>query len=140
VCISHEESKLCFREYTTREKMIAIDKLIDSTKYYAGVLARTNVGPGPYSESKGKFTNGSKCRLGYTRNAIFINMHEACSFIMFYQIYIFSYRTTRGVHKWNSIYTDFLIADSFTKFHVSRKRLKNDTEILHLAITTCTGR
>jgi hypothetical protein len=140
VCISHEENKPCFREYTTREKMVVIDNLMDSTEYYAGVLASTEVGPGPNSERKGKFTNGSKCRLGYTRNAIFINMHEACGFIMFYQIYIFSYRTTRGVYKWNSNYTDFLIADSFTTFHVSRKHLKKHTEIMHLAITTCTGR
>ena len=140
VCISHEESESCFKEQTAKEKMLVIASLNASTKYYVRVLASTKIGRGPYSESKGKVTNGSKCRLGYTRNAIFINMHEACSFIMFYQIYIFSYRTTRGVHKWNSIYTDFLIADSFTKFHVSRKRLKNDTEILHLAITTCTGR
>jgi hypothetical protein len=74
VCISHEESKPCFRQYTTKKKMIVIDNLIDSTKYYVRVLASTKVGRGPYSESTGKFTNGSKCRLAFTRNATFINM------------------------------------------------------------------
>ena len=54
--------------------MIVIDNLIDSTKYYVRVLASTKVGRGPYSESTGKFTNGSKCRLAFTRNATFINM------------------------------------------------------------------
>ena len=123
-CISHEESKPCFKEQITKEKMLVIASLNASTKYYVRVLASTKVSPGPYSESEGKLTNGSKCRLAFRRNAIFINM-------IF--IYIFSYRTTRGVRKWNSIYTDFLLADSFTKFHVSPKRLRNHTEILHLA-------
>ena len=63
VCISHEESKPCFREYTTKEKMIVIKNLIDSTKYYVRVLASTKAGRGPYSESKRKFTNGSKCKV-----------------------------------------------------------------------------
>ena len=124
VCISHEESESCFKEQTTKEKMLVIANLNDSTKYYVRVLASTKVGSGPYSESEGKFTHESKCRLAFRRNAIFINM-------IF--IYIFSYRTTRGVRKWNSIYTDFLLTDSFTKFHVSPKRLRNHTEILHLA-------
>ena len=70
VCISHEESKPCFREHTTKKKMIGIDNLIDSTKYYVRVLASTDVGPGPYSESKGKFTNGSKCRLALRRSVM----------------------------------------------------------------------
>jgi hypothetical protein len=124
VCISHEESKPCFREYTTKKQMIVMDNLFASTKYYVRVHARTNVGPGPYSESKLKFTNGSKCRLAFRRNAIFINMRLvvlSCLPKSYVQIYIFSYRTTRGVHKWNSIYTDFRIGDSFTKFHVSSK-------------------
>ena len=60
VCISHEESKPCFKEQTTKEKMLVIASLNVSTKYYVGVLASTKVGPGPYSESEGKFTNGSK--------------------------------------------------------------------------------
>ena len=60
VCISHEENKLCFKEQTTKEKMLVIGSLIDSTKYYVRVLASTKVGSGPYSKSKGKFTNGSK--------------------------------------------------------------------------------
>ena len=63
VCISHEESKPCFKEQTTEEKMLVIASLNDSTKYYVRVLASTKVGRGNYSESKGKFTNGSKCRL-----------------------------------------------------------------------------
>jgi hypothetical protein len=60
VCISHEESKLCFKEQTTKEKMLVIASLNASTKYYVRVLASTKVGPGNYSESKGKFTNGSE--------------------------------------------------------------------------------
>ena len=63
VCISHEESKPCFKEQTTKEKMLVIGSLNDSTKYYVRVLASTKIGRGPYGESKGKFTNGSKCRL-----------------------------------------------------------------------------
>jgi hypothetical protein len=63
VCISHKESKPCFKEQTTEEKMLVIASLNDSTKYYVRVLASTKVGRGNYSESKGKFTNGSKCRL-----------------------------------------------------------------------------
>jgi hypothetical protein len=133
VCISHEERKPCFRENTTKKKMIVIGNLNVSTKYYVRVLASTKVGRGPYSESRGKFTNGSKCRLAFRRKCN-LYKQEAWSFIMFNQIYIFSYRTTRGVHKWNSIYIDFLFADSFTKFHVSSKRLKNHTKIFHLAV------
>jgi hypothetical protein len=60
VCISHEERELCFREYTTKTKMLVIDNLNASTKYYVRVFASTKVGRGPYAESKGKFTNGSK--------------------------------------------------------------------------------
>jgi hypothetical protein len=60
VCISHEESKLCFKEQTTKENMLVIASLNASTKYYVRVLASTKVGPGNYSESKGKFTNESK--------------------------------------------------------------------------------
>jgi hypothetical protein len=60
VCISHEESKLCFKKQTTKENMLVIAGLNVSTKYYVRVLASTNVGPGDYSESKGKFTNESK--------------------------------------------------------------------------------
>ncbi|CAB3993020.1 hemicentin-1-like isoform X2 [Paramuricea clavata] len=58
VCISHEESKPCFKEQTTKEKMLVIASMNASTKYYVRVVASTKVGPGPYSESKGKFTNG----------------------------------------------------------------------------------
>ena len=60
VCISHKESKLCFKEQTTKEKMLVIASLNVSTKYYVRVLASTKVGPGNFSESKGKFTNESK--------------------------------------------------------------------------------
>jgi hypothetical protein len=62
VCISHdhEESKPCFKEQTTKENMTVIDNLINSTKYYVRVLASTKVGPGNYSKSTGKFTNGGK--------------------------------------------------------------------------------
>jgi hypothetical protein len=60
VCISHEESEPCFKEQTKEEKMIVIASLNVSTKYYVRVLASTKVGRGPYSESEGKFTNGSK--------------------------------------------------------------------------------
>ena len=37
-----------------------IRNLNASTKYYVRVLASTKVGRGNYSDSKGKFTNGSK--------------------------------------------------------------------------------
>ena len=40
--------------------MMVIRNLNASTKYYVRVLASTKVGPGNYSESVGKFTNGSK--------------------------------------------------------------------------------
>ena len=63
VCISHEESKPCFEKHTTKEKMLVIASLNASTKYYVRVLASTKVGSGNYSESKGKFTNESKCSL-----------------------------------------------------------------------------
>ena len=78
----------------------------------------------PTVKVKGNLPMKVSVLFALRRNAIFISM-------IF--IYIFSYRTTRGVHKWNSNYTDFLPADSFTKFHVSPKRLRNHTEILHLA-------
>ena len=58
VCISHEENKPCFEQYNTKEKMIVIGNLNASTKYYGRVLVSTKVGPGNYSESEGKFTNG----------------------------------------------------------------------------------
>jgi hypothetical protein len=61
LCISREESKPCFEEITTKEKMLVIGSLNASTKYYVRVLASTKVGRGNYSDSKGKFTNGSKC-------------------------------------------------------------------------------
>jgi hypothetical protein len=60
VCISHEESKPCFSEQTTREKMLVIASLNVSTKYYVRVFASTKVGSGNYSETIGKFTNGGK--------------------------------------------------------------------------------
>ena len=60
VCISHEERKPCFKEYTTKEKMLVVSNLNASTKYYVRVLASTKVGRGNYTKSKGKFTNGSK--------------------------------------------------------------------------------
>ncbi|CAB4004153.1 Receptor-type tyrosine- phosphatase delta, partial [Paramuricea clavata] len=60
VCISHEESKPCFEEQNTKDMMLVIASLIDSTKYYVRVLASTKVGRGPYSESRGKFTNGKQ--------------------------------------------------------------------------------
>jgi hypothetical protein len=60
VCISHEESEPCFKEKITEDKMLVIASLNASTKYYVRVLASTKVGSGNYSESKGKFTNGSK--------------------------------------------------------------------------------
>jgi hypothetical protein len=60
VCISHEESEPCFKEQTTKENMLVIASLNASTKYYVRVFASTNVGPGPYSESEGKRTNGGK--------------------------------------------------------------------------------
>ena len=63
MCISHEESKPCFEKQTTKEKMLVIASLNASTKYYVRVLASTRVGSGNYSESKGKFTNESKCSL-----------------------------------------------------------------------------
>jgi hypothetical protein len=68
VCISHEESNHCFKEQTTKEKMLVIASLNVSTKYYVRVLASTKIGRGPYGESKGKFTNGSKCRLSLRCN------------------------------------------------------------------------
>jgi hypothetical protein len=68
VCISHEECKPCFEKHTTEEKMLVIDNLNVSTKYYVRVLASTKVGSGNYSKSKGKFTNESKCRLFLRRN------------------------------------------------------------------------
>ena len=40
--------------------MLVISNLNVSTKYYVRVLASTKVGRGNYSESEGKFTNGSK--------------------------------------------------------------------------------
>jgi hypothetical protein len=61
VCISHEKSKPCFKEITTKEKMLVIESLNASTKYYVRVLASTKVGRGNYSDSKGKITNESKC-------------------------------------------------------------------------------
>ena len=64
VCISQEESKPCFKEYTTKENMADIGGLNASTKYYVRVLASTKVGRGNYSESTKTFTNGSKfCRV-----------------------------------------------------------------------------
>jgi hypothetical protein len=60
VCISYDESKLCFQEQTTKENMSIVGNLSDSTMYYVGVRASTIAGPGPYSESEKERTNGSK--------------------------------------------------------------------------------
>ena len=60
VCVSHEEKKPCFIERVTVENTLVISNLNPSTKYYVRVLASTKVGPGIYSESEGKFTNGRK--------------------------------------------------------------------------------
>ena len=60
VCISHEETKSCFEEYTTKEKMMIIKNLNASTKYYVRVLASTKVGPGVFSEWTSEFTNKGK--------------------------------------------------------------------------------
>ena len=60
VCISHEGKKPCFEEHTIEEKMIVIENLNASTKYYVRVLASTKVGPGNYSECARKFTNAGK--------------------------------------------------------------------------------
>ena len=83
VCISHEESKPCFKEYTTKKKMLVISNLNVSTKYYVRVLASTKVGRGNYSESERKFTNGSKL-------SSFINQGLAIVLLVFLLISIFS--------------------------------------------------
>ncbi|XP_028402634.1 uncharacterized protein LOC114525469 [Dendronephthya gigantea] len=63
VCISHEETKPCFKEHTTEKMMLVIDNLNASTKYYVRVLASTKVGRGNYSKSQGIFTNGEGTKL-----------------------------------------------------------------------------
>ena len=80
VCISHEESQPCFNEYTTKKKMLVISNLNVSTKYYVCVLASTKVGRGNYSESKGKFTNGSKCHVVYSTNLQLLHSY-LCVFV-----------------------------------------------------------
>ncbi len=86
VCISDEESKPCFREYTTKEKMLVISNLNVSTKYYVRVLASTKVGRGNYSESERKFTNGSKLFS-------FINLGHAIVLWYFYCYPFFYFMT-----------------------------------------------
>jgi hypothetical protein len=66
LCISHEEIKPCFKEYTTTEKILVIDNLNISTEYYVRVLASTKVGRGMYSNSTKKFTNAGKSAVMYT--------------------------------------------------------------------------
>ena len=63
VCISHEVTTHCFKEHTTHKKMLVIDNLNASTKYFIHVLASTKVGRGNYSDSEKTFTNGSKCSM-----------------------------------------------------------------------------
>ncbi|XP_028402625.1 receptor-type tyrosine-protein phosphatase F-like isoform X2 [Dendronephthya gigantea] len=63
VCISHEETKPCFKEHTTEKMMLVIDSLNASTKYYVRVLASTKVGRGNYSKSQGIFTNGERTEM-----------------------------------------------------------------------------
>jgi hypothetical protein len=137
VCISHEESKPCFKEQTTKEKMLVIASLNVSTKYYVRLLASTEVGPGPYSESEGKFTNGSRfcsCKCcNFVSFGIF-NVHfngmlhksDASLFpallntcYIFNELHFFLFRTTTGGYKWNRKYISFHTTDSFTKFYVS---------------------
>ena len=65
MCVSHEENKPCFIERTTEEKMLTINNLNVSTKYYVRVLASTKVGVGNYSQSEEKFTNGGKTILKF---------------------------------------------------------------------------
>jgi hypothetical protein len=137
VCISHEESEPCFKNQTTQENMLVIDNLNASTKYYVRVLASTKVGPGPYGESEGKRTNGSKlcsCKCcNFVSFGIF-NVHfngmlqksdvslfpallNTC--YTFNELTFSLFRTTRGKHKWNRNYINFHTTDSFTKFYVS---------------------
>ncbi|XP_028402631.1 uncharacterized protein LOC114525466 isoform X2 [Dendronephthya gigantea] len=67
VCISHEETKPCFKEHTTEKMMLVIDNLNASTKYFVRVLASTKVGPGNYSKSQGMFTNGEGTKMATNR-------------------------------------------------------------------------
>ena len=43
--------------------MLIIRNLNAATKYYVRVLARTKVGGGNYSKTKGKYTIKSECRI-----------------------------------------------------------------------------
>ena len=54
--------------------MLVISSLNVSTKYHVRVLASTKVGRGEYSESKGKFTNGSKCRLSFGESKLSLSI------------------------------------------------------------------
>ncbi|XP_028402627.1 uncharacterized protein LOC114525465 [Dendronephthya gigantea] len=67
VCISHEETKPCFKEHTTEKMMLVIDSLNASTKYFVRVLASTRVGRGNYSKSQGMFTNGEGTKVATKR-------------------------------------------------------------------------
>ncbi|XP_028402403.1 uncharacterized protein LOC114525343 [Dendronephthya gigantea] len=67
VCISHEETKPCFKEHTTEKMMLVIDSLNASTKYFVRVLASTKVGRGNYSKSQGIFTNGEGTKMATKR-------------------------------------------------------------------------
>ena len=117
--------------------MLVIASLNASTKYYVRVLASTKVGSGPYSESEGKFTNGSRfcsCKCcNFVSFGIF-NVHfngmlhksdvslfpallNTC--YIFNELHFFLFRTTTGGYKWNRKYISFHTTDSFTKFYVS---------------------
>ncbi|XP_028402632.1 uncharacterized protein LOC114525467 [Dendronephthya gigantea] len=67
VCISHEETKPCFKQHTTEKMMLVIDSLNASTKYFVRVLASTKVGRGNYSKSQGIFTNGEGTKMATKR-------------------------------------------------------------------------
>ena len=59
-CVSHSQNSSCFEIFTTSKREWIVRNLKPSTKYYVRVLASNEDGNGPYSESKGFFTNGSK--------------------------------------------------------------------------------
>ena len=74
--------------------MIVIESLNASTKYYVRVFASTKDGPGNYSKSAAKFTNGGEYRLSL-RQSKHIYKATACSFVRLLLAVYVSYKNTK---------------------------------------------
>jgi hypothetical protein len=75
-CVSRSQNGPCFQKFVTSEREWLVGNLNTSTKYYVRVLASTKVGHGPYSTSKGYFTNGRKFDMHVYIEILFVVLRK----------------------------------------------------------------